>query len=109
VTDDRVVRLTFAGDLDVYRRQEFEAALPPVESLDRLVIDMRAATLVDSSIIAQVMRYRRSFIEAGHDAMDIVVVVPQQVRRIFEITGLQNLVTVVTAAPEPTPPQVSEA
>jgi anti-anti-sigma factor len=101
--------LTFAGDLDVYRREEFAAALPPVESVDRLVIDLRAATLIDSSVIAQLMRFRRRFVEAGHDASDIVVVVPEQLRRIFEITGLLNLVTVITAAPETAAPEVSGA
>jgi anti-anti-sigma factor len=115
VTDERVVRLTFSGDLDVYRRQEFAAALPPVESIDRLVIDIRAATLIDSSIIAQLMRFRRQFVEAGREATEIVVVVPEQLRRIFEITGLLNMLTVVTAAteaetaPEAEAPEVSEA
>jgi anti-anti-sigma regulatory factor len=55
------------------------------------------------------MRFRRRFVEAGHDASDIVVVVPEQLRRIFEITGLLNLVTVITAAPETAAPEVSGA
>jgi hypothetical protein len=45
------------------------------------------------------MRYRRAFIEAGNDAHNIVVVVPPNLRRIFEITGLVTLLTIVTAEP----------
>lgn len=58
---------------------------------------MRNATLIDSSIIAVLMRYRRAFMDAGKDGLDIVVVVPPVFRRIFEITGLVKLLTIVTA------------
>lgn len=58
---------------------------------------MRNATLIDSSIIAVLMRYRRSFMDAGKDGLDIVVLVPPVFRRIFEITGLVKLLTIVTA------------
>lgn len=96
---ERAARVELSGDLDVYRRDEVEAALPPANTIDRLVIDLRTATLLDSSIIAVIMRYRRAFIEAGNDAHNIVVVVPPNLRRIFEITGLVTLLTIVTAEP----------
>ncbi len=99
MSDQRTVRLEFSGDLDVFRRDEFASAFPPPETIDRLAIDLRNATLLDSSIVAVLMRYRRGFIDAGGDARDIVVVVPPNLRRIFEITGLVTLLTVVTAAP----------
>jgi anti-anti-sigma factor len=95
-----VPRIVLAGELDVYRREEVAAAFPPPESVDRLVVDMRDATLIDSSIIAFLMRYRRRFVECGGDATDIVVVVPPVLRRVFEITGLVKLLTIVSAAPE---------
>lgn len=88
-----------SGDLDVYRRDEIVSALPPPENIDRVVIDLRGATLVDSSIIAAFMRYRRTFIDAGGDPHNVVLVVPATLRRVFEITGLVSLVTVVTAEP----------
>lgn len=95
--NERVARLRFAGDLDVYRRAEFEAAFPPPDSIDRIVIDMRETSILDSSIITLLMRYRRAFTEAGGDPLNMVLVVPPSLRRIFEITGLVNLMTIVTA------------
>lgn len=99
--DDRTARLELSGDLDVYRRDEIARSLPPVQGLSRLVLDMRNATLIDSSVVAVLMRYRRSFIDAGGDGHDIVLVVPPKLRRIFEITGLVSLLTIVSGPPEP--------
>ncbi len=96
--NDRTVRLAFEGDLDVYRCDEFKSALPPPESIDRLIIDVRAARTVDSSIITTLMRYRRSFVQAGGDGHEIIVIVSPNLRRIFEITGLVNSLTVVSAS-----------
>ena len=95
--DTHGARVELSGDLDLYRRDEVASAFPPPETINRLVVDMRNATLIDSSIIAVLMRYRRSFMDAGGDGHDIVVVVPAVFRRIFEITGLVKLLTVVTA------------
>jgi anti-anti-sigma regulatory factor len=83
----------------LYRREEIESALPPPGNVDRVVIDMREATIIDSTIIAVLMRFRRSFIDAGGEAHEIVLVVPAELRRIFEITGLTKTLTVVTAQP----------
>ncbi len=98
--NERAVTVKFGGDLDVYRRDEIASALPPPQNVDRIVIDMRNAAILDSSIVAVLMRYRRQFIEAGGDPLNIVLVVPQTLRRIFEITGLVSLMTVVTASLE---------
>lgn len=96
--NERVVRIELAGDLDVYRRREIEFALPAPASIDELIVDMRGATIIDSSAIAVLMRYRRTFVEAGGDGTRIVIIVPPNLRRIFEITGLVKLLTVVTAS-----------
>jgi anti-anti-sigma factor len=96
--NERTAKMTLSGDLDVYRRDEIAAAFPAPDSVDRLVIDMRGAGVLDSSVIAVLMRYRRSFIEAGGDPREIVIVVPPNLRRIFEITGLVTLLTIVTGS-----------
>ncbi|HLI97710.1 MAG TPA: STAS domain-containing protein [Candidatus Baltobacteraceae bacterium] len=97
--DQPTAHVAFAGDLDVYRRDEVASALPPPETAERIVIDMRDVTTVDSSIVAVLMRYRRSFTDAGGDAHEVVLIVSPQLRRIFEITGLTRSMTVVTAGP----------
>lgn len=90
-------RVELSGDLDLYRRDEIASAFPSPETAKRVIVDMRNATLIDSSIIAVLMRYRRAFMDAGNDGQDIIVLVPPVFRRIFEITGLVKLLTVVTA------------
>gem|GEM_PF-3045455 len=98
LAEPRTAYVAFSGDLDVYRRDEISAALPAAGSVDQLVIDMRGASLIDSSVIAVLMHYRREFVDAGGNAHEVVVVVPQQLRRIFEITGLTKSLTVVNAS-----------
>jgi anti-anti-sigma factor len=106
--DERTVHVAFAGDFDVYRRDEFISSLPPPEGIERLVIDMREVGIIDSTFIAALMRYRRSFIDAGGDGVEIVVVAPPQLRRIFQITGLTKMLTIVTAEADSKEP-LSEA
>lgn len=100
MNDERTARISFAGDLDVYRRDDVAAALPPVQNIDRLIIDLRETALIDSTILSVLMRYRRTFVEAGHDAHDIIIVVKPQLRRVFEITGLTRSLTIVSAGDE---------
>lgn len=100
MSDEKTARISFSGDLDVYRREEIAAALPSPESTDRLVIDLREATIIDSSILAILMRYRRTFVDAGRDPHEIVIIVHPQLRRIFEITGLMKSLTIVSASSE---------
>lgn len=100
LNDERTARISFAGDLDVYRREEISSALPSPESIDRLIIDLREATIIDSSILAILMRYRRTFVDAGKDPHEIVVIVQPQLRRVFEITGLMKSLTIVSGTSE---------
>lgn len=97
MNEQKTVRISFAGDLDVYRRDEIASALPPAQDIDRLIIDLRETAIIDSTILSLFMRYRRAFIEAGNDPHEIVIIVKPRLRRIFEITGLLKTLTVVSA------------
>jgi anti-anti-sigma factor len=99
VNEEQAARIELAGDLDLYRRDEIAALFPPPEHTGRVIIDMRKATMIDSTVIATLMRYRRAFVDAGNDAHDIVLIVPPQFRRVFEITGLVRLLTIITGEP----------
>lgn len=46
------------------------------------------------------MRYRRTFVDAGKDAHEIVIIVQPQLRRVFEITGLMKSLTIVSGGSE---------
>lgn len=99
--NQRGARVSFTGDLDVYRRDEFAAALPDPAEIDQLVLDLREVTFIESAVIAMILRFRRSFVEGGGDPREIVVIAPPQLRPIFDITGLTRSMTVITAPPEP--------
>ena len=95
----RTARLALTGDLDLYRRDEVAAKLPPPGSVDRVLIDCRGVVTMDSSILTLLMRYRRSFEDAGGNPLEIVVIVTPPVRRLFEVAGVTKVITVVTAPP----------
>ncbi len=93
--ENAVVQLT--GSLDISRRSDVAASLPAPGSVHRVVIDCSQADFVDSTIMSVLMRYRRSFVDAGGDPFEIVIIVSPNLRRIFDIAGLSSLVTIVSA------------
>ncbi len=93
------MRVTFRGDLDVYRKDEIAANLPPPSPAVRVLIDCSGVELIDSSILGIFMRYRRLYAEAGGDPLNIVVIAEPSARRIFEIAGLAKSITIISAAP----------
>lgn len=95
--DERTATLRLEGDLDIYRRDEIESRLPKPGTVDRVVIDCSSARSVDSTILTMLMRYRRSFASAGGDPVNIVVIVEPNLRRIFDISGLSRVLTIVSA------------
>lgn len=97
MSDERTARVAFSGALDIYRVPEVEGALPPVWSAERVVLDFSAVTSVDSTVLTVLLRYRRRFEEAGHSALDIVVITNANVKRAFEISGLTRVITVITS------------
>lgn len=95
----RTARLALTGDLDLYRRDEVAAQLPPPGAVDRVLIDCRGVETMDSSILTLLMRYRRAFEDAGGNPLEIIVIVTPAVRRLFEVAGVTKVITVVTAPP----------
>lgn len=95
--EERTVRLTFRGDLDIHRRDEFESKLPPPDSIYRLILDCSGVLFIDSTVLTVLMRYRRAFIEAGGDPLNIEIIANKHGRHFFDIAGLSHSLTVVAA------------
>lgn len=95
VTNERTAQVVLEGDLDVFSRERVESQLPDPTTAERVVIDCSAVGSIDSSVIAVFMRYRRRFAEGGGDPLNIVVIASEPVRRLFEITGLVKVLTVI--------------
>lgn len=97
-SDERTARIALSGNLDVYSTKHVESLLPDPAAVDRVIVDCSQVTVIDSSVVTALMRYRRRFQEAGKNPTEIVIVVNPSVRRIFEITGLGRVLTIVSAA-----------
>lgn len=94
--DDRTVRIVFEGVLDIHRAESVESALPKPDDVDRVVIDCTAVRSIESTVITVFLRYRRAFIEAGRDPLNIVFIASEPVRRIFDVAGVTKVMTVIS-------------
>ena len=89
--------IRLSGDLDLSWRDAVKGMLPSPGSVEKLVIDCSGVASIESVVIAEFMRYRRDFIAAGRDPLDIIFIVSPQMRRTFDITGMSEWFTVINA------------
>lgn len=99
IPSEERARVELTGDLDFNRAKSLYTELCRFVKAPRVVIDCAGASYIDSSILTSIMRFRRQFVEAGGDPLEIVVLVPPSLRRIFEITGLATTMTIITIEP----------
>lgn len=92
---ERTYTLSLEGDLGAFDAARVEALFPPAADYTRVVVDCKAVTSMDSSIVAALMRFRQSFVLAGREPLNMVIIAPARLRRIFELTGLSRFVTVI--------------
>jgi anti-sigma B factor antagonist len=86
-----------SGEVDLYRAPELERALAGslAEGTAQLVVDLSEATFVDSTALHVLLRAAR---QLDREAGELIVVVPDaNVRKVFEITGLDRLFAVVSS------------
>ena len=114
MTQERTARITLPPNLDVYNSDAVAQMLPDPTSVDRVVVDCSAADAIDSTIITVLLRYRRKFIAAGKDPVELVIIASPGGRRSLDITGMSRALTVLTATPkesraDPNPEETSTA
>ena len=87
---DRCV-IALSGEWDLYNRPELASAL--ITTIDegerRLVLDLTAATFIDSSILGALIEARKRVRPEGGEI--VVVADTPEIRRVFEITGFENV------------------
>ena len=93
-----IAEVTLAGDLDLSQWAEVAADLPAPDEFSRVVIDCSTVTSMDSPVVSVLLRYRRAFVAAGNDPLNIVILASPQVQRLFDISGVAKLVTVIPPA-----------
>lgn len=97
MSEERTARIVLPESLDVHTVHDFEALLPPPDSVERIVIDCSNTNTIDSTAVTALMRYRRRFQEAGNDPLNIVVIANAGIRRMFDIAGISRTITVLPA------------
>jgi anti-sigma B factor antagonist len=82
--------IALRGEWDLYNRPELEAALrAAAEAAERLVVlDLSRATFIDSSVLGALVESRKHLDDAVQMA---VVAEDHQIRKVFEITGLDQV------------------
>ena len=86
------------GDVDLKTARNFRGAIDDAaqEGKRRLIVDMSEVPFMDSSGLAALMGAHKALREQTR----VIVVVPDNLRRIFEVTKLDDILDVVGTLPE---------
>ena len=90
-------RIAIAGEFDMYTAPEFRHDLHSciAKGAQEVVVDLSEATFIDSTFLGVLLGGMRSLHERDGD---LTVICPDSIRRIFEITGLDQVITIADAA-----------
>ena len=86
-------RIALAGEFDMYTAPEFRRDLNTCieHGASEVTVDLSEATFIDSTFLGVLLGGMRSLRERGGE---LSVVCPDSIRRIFEITGLDRVLTI---------------
>ena len=97
-------RIAVRGELDIATLPEFERAVTRMraQGLERMVIDLRRLSFLDSMSIELLLRLHGELTATGAEL--VVVRGPRAVDRIFEVMELHRVLALVDEPPEPLRP-----
>ena len=96
--DDDTQLVAVHGDVDLKTARQFRDALDEAgqDGKPRLIVDMGEVPFMDSSGLAALIGAQK----AVRDRTQLIVICPDNLRRIFEVTRLDSIVTVVGSLAE---------
>jgi anti-sigma B factor antagonist len=96
-TGPAAYRIAVAGEFDMYTAPEFRHDLHSCveKGAQEVIVDLSGASFIDSTFLGVLLGGMRSLRERDGD---LTVVCPDSIRRIFEVTGLDRVLT-ITAPP----------
>jgi anti-sigma B factor antagonist len=96
--DEETQLVAVHGDVDLKTARSLRNALDEAaqDAKPRLIVDMSEVPFMDSSGLAALIGAQK----AVRDQTKFIVVCPDKLRRIFEVTRLDSIVTVVGSLPE---------
>jgi anti-sigma B factor antagonist len=94
--DSTTYRIALAGEFDMYTSPEFRRDLHTCieHGAKEVIVDLGAASFIDSTFLGILSGGMRSLRERGGE---ISIVCPDSIRRTFEITGLDRVLTITEA------------
>ncbi|HJU37429.1 MAG TPA: STAS domain-containing protein [Gaiellaceae bacterium] len=89
-------RIALAGEFDMFTAPEFRHDLHSCieHGATEVIVDLGGATFIDSTFLGVLLGGMRSLRERGGE---IRVACPDSLRKIFEITGLDRVLTITQA------------
>jgi anti-sigma B factor antagonist len=95
--DSTSYRIALSGEFDMHTSPEFKHDLHTCieHGADEVIIDLSAASFIDSTFLGIVLGGRKRLRERGGE---IRLVCPDSLRRIFEVTGLDRVLTIEEAS-----------
>ena len=86
------------GDVDLKTARNFRDAIDDAagEGKERLIVDLSEVPFMDSSGLAALMGAHKAL----RPSIRMIVVCPESLRRIFEVTRLDDVVAIVGSLPE---------
>ena len=95
-TGPTAYRIAIAGEFDMYTAPEFRHDLHSCidKGAREVIVDLTAATFIDSTFLGVLLGGMRSLRERDGD---LAVICPDSIRKIFEITGLDRVLTFTEA------------
>jgi anti-sigma B factor antagonist len=96
--DEETQLVEIHGDVDLKTARSFRGAIDEAaqDGKPRLIVDMSGVPFMDSSGLAALIGAQKAF----RDKIQLIVVCPDNLRRIFEVTRLDSIVQVVGSLPE---------
>jgi anti-sigma B factor antagonist len=96
--DDETQLVAIHGDVDLKTARLFRGALDEAaqDGKPRLIVDMSEVPFMDSSGLAALIGAQKAL----REATQLIVVCPDNLRRIFEVTRLDSIVSLVASLPE---------
>jgi len=98
MVDQDTQLLVVRGDVDLQNAGDLRAAIEDAasEGRSRLVVDITDVPFMDSSGLASLVGAQKAI----SDDVRMIIVCPENLRRIFEVTRLDSILTVVSTLPE---------
>src|SRR4051794_37488962 len=96
--DEQTQLVAIHGDVDLKTARSFRGALDEAaqDGKPRLIVDMSEVPFMDSSGLAALIGAQKALREQTR----VIVICPDNLRRIFEVTRLDSIVAVVATLPE---------